>query len=77
MRIITGPEKQKTIAEEASFKGIGLHTGSKCTLTFKPAPADHGVIFVRTDLPGKPVLHADSAHVTSVIRGTTLSEGGG
>jgi UDP-3-O-[3-hydroxymyristoyl] N-acetylglucosamine deacetylase/3-hydroxyacyl-[acyl-carrier-protein] dehydratase len=76
MRIITGPEKQKTVATEASFKGIGLHTGSKCTLTFKPAPADHGVTFIRTDLPGKPVLHADSAHVTSVIRGTTLSEGG-
>ena len=76
MRIITGPEKQKTIAKEASFKGIGLHTGSKCTLTFKPAPADHGVVFVRTDLPGRPVLPADHAHVTSVIRGTTLSEGG-
>jgi UDP-3-O-acyl N-acetylglucosamine deacetylase len=73
MRIITGLDKQKTIAKEASYKGIGLHTGSKCVITFKPAPADHGVIFIRTDLPGSPVLRADHRHVTSVIRGTTLS----
>ncbi len=76
MQIITSNQKQKTIDKEASYAGIGLHTGSKCVLTFKPAPADHGVTFTRVDLPGKPVMKADHKHVTNVIRGTTLSAEG-
>lgn len=73
MRIIETGEKQKTIAGEASYKGIGLHTGSKCILTFKPAGAGEGVTFIRTDLPGAPSIKADHRHVTAVVRGTTLS----
>lgn len=76
MKIIESTDKQKTIAGEATYKGIGLHTGSKCVLTFKPAPADHGVTFVRTDLPGAPSIKADHRHVTAVIRGTTISAEG-
>jgi UDP-3-O-acyl N-acetylglucosamine deacetylase len=76
MRIIETGEKQKTIAGEASYKGIGLHTGSKCHLTFKPAGAGEGVTFVRTDLPGAPAIKADHRHVTAVVRGTTLSADG-
>lgn len=47
---------QKTIAREASFRGIGLHTGNETAVTFKPAPADAGISFVRTDLPGHPPI---------------------
>jgi UDP-3-O-[3-hydroxymyristoyl] N-acetylglucosamine deacetylase len=32
--------------------GIGLHSGQKVTLALKPAPADHGIRFQRTDLGG-------------------------
>ncbi len=47
---------QKTIAREASFRGIGLHTGNEASVTFKPAGADEGICFVRTDLPGSPPI---------------------
>lgn len=46
--------KQKTVSREITVKGAGLHTGSTVSLTFKPAPADAGICFIRTDLPGKP-----------------------
>lgn len=73
MSIIVSSEPQRTIAREAVFKGIGLHTGNKCQLVFKPAPEDAGIAFIRTDLPSRPVLPASYTIVSSVIRGTTLS----
>lgn len=69
-------EHQKTIAKEASFSGIGLHTGNLTTLTFKPAPPNSGVTFYRVDLPGKPAIKADIDHVVDVSRGTTIGVNG-
>lgn len=66
-------EKQRTIAKEISLKGKGLHSGINVNITFKPAPANHGYKFCRTDLPGKPVIDALAEHVTDTSRGTTLS----
>ncbi|MFA5145541.1 MAG: bifunctional UDP-3-O-[3-hydroxymyristoyl] N-acetylglucosamine deacetylase/3-hydroxyacyl-ACP dehydratase [Candidatus Omnitrophota bacterium] len=51
-------DKQRTIGKEFNLKGIGLHTGNKVNITFKPAPADTGINFIRTDLPGKPMVKA-------------------
>jgi UDP-3-O-[3-hydroxymyristoyl] N-acetylglucosamine deacetylase/3-hydroxyacyl-[acyl-carrier-protein] dehydratase len=65
-------EKQRTLAKEATLSGKGLHTGIDVTITFKPAPANHGYKFCRTDLPGKPVIDALAEHVTDTSRGTTL-----
>jgi len=65
-------EKQKTLAREISLTGKGLHTGIDVTITFKPAPANHGYKFCRVDLPGKPVIDALAEHVTETSRGTTL-----
>jgi UDP-3-O-acyl N-acetylglucosamine deacetylase len=76
MRLSVGPEKQKTLSKEISFKGVGLHTGSKSTITFKPAPADHGVVFIRTNLSGRPAMPANHRYVCGVVRGTTLSVDG-
>jgi UDP-3-O-acyl N-acetylglucosamine deacetylase len=73
VKILTTGEPQRTLAKEAVYKGVGLHTGNKCQLVFKPAPADHGVVFVRVDLPDRPRLPAHHSIVSSVIRGTTLS----
>ncbi len=67
--------KQFTIKSSASVKGIGLHTGRTVNLTFKPAPANHGVQFKRTDLPDQPVIPADVKYVTSTNRSTTLKNG--
>ncbi len=65
-------EKQRTLAKEVSLTGKGLHTGLTVTITFKPAPANHGYKFCRTDLPGKPVIDALAENVTDTSRGTTL-----
>jgi UDP-3-O-[3-hydroxymyristoyl] N-acetylglucosamine deacetylase/3-hydroxyacyl-[acyl-carrier-protein] dehydratase len=65
-------EKQRTLAKEISLNGKGLHTGIDVTITFKPAPANHGYKFCRVDLPGKPVIDALAEHVTDTSRGTTL-----
>lgn len=68
-------QKQRTIKKAISFSGMGLHTGNPCTLTFKPAPPNHGVRFVRTDLEGNPSVIADIDHVVDISRGTTLQDG--
>ena len=46
--------KQSTIAREVTLKGVGLHTGQEVTMTFKPAPVNHGYAFMRVDLEGNP-----------------------
>jgi len=68
-------QKQRTIKRSISLSGVGLHTGNNCTMTFKPAPPDSGVIFVRADLPDKPSVIADIDHVVDISRGTTLQKG--
>jgi UDP-3-O-[3-hydroxymyristoyl] N-acetylglucosamine deacetylase/3-hydroxyacyl-[acyl-carrier-protein] dehydratase len=68
-------EKQRTLANEVSLSGKGLHTGIDVKITFKPAPANHGYKFCRTDLPGKPVIDAIADNVTETSRGTTLVQG--
>ena len=68
--------KQKTIKSEISVKGVGLHTGANVTLTFCPAPDNHGFKFQRTDLPGQPIIDADCDNVTDTARGTTISQNG-
>ncbi len=67
--------KQRTIAESASYSGVGLHTGSLTTVTFRPAPPDSGIVFVRTDLEDRPVIPAVLDHVVDVSRGTTIGIG--
>ncbi|MBK7232590.1 MAG: bifunctional UDP-3-O-[3-hydroxymyristoyl] N-acetylglucosamine deacetylase/3-hydroxyacyl-ACP dehydratase [Saprospiraceae bacterium] len=66
---------QTTIANETTVSGVGLHTGSHVTLTFKPAPAGHGIRFMRIDLPDRPIIMAEVSKVVSTNRGTTLQEG--
>jgi len=68
--------KQKTIQKEITLKGVGLHTGSEVTMTFKPAPINHGFAFVRVDLEGKPVIEADANYVVNTQRGTNLEKKG-
>jgi len=43
---------QRTLRRPVSCKGIGLHSGNKVTLSLKPASADYGIRFQRTDLGG-------------------------
>lgn len=68
-------ENQRTIKKAVTLEGIGLHTGNSTRMTFRPAPPDSGVRFVRTDLEGRPSIVADIDHVVDISRGTTLAEG--
>ena len=52
-------ENQKTIVNQVSLKGSGIHTGNKVNITFNPAPVDSGVTFIRTDIPGAPRIKAE------------------
>jgi UDP-3-O-[3-hydroxymyristoyl] N-acetylglucosamine deacetylase/3-hydroxyacyl-[acyl-carrier-protein] dehydratase len=69
-------EKQRTINASVSVFGIGLHTGKKSTLTFKPAPEHHGYKFQRIDLENQPIIEADVDYVVDTSRGTTLTKHG-
>jgi UDP-3-O-[3-hydroxymyristoyl] N-acetylglucosamine deacetylase/3-hydroxyacyl-[acyl-carrier-protein] dehydratase len=68
--------KQRTIKASVSVSGSGLHTGEKVTLTFNPAPENHGYKFRRVDVAGMPVIDADVDNVTDTSRGTTISQNG-
>ncbi len=68
-------EQQRTIAKPVSMSGVGLHTGTSCTMTFKPAKENYGIKFVRTDLGGNPEIPAIADNVVDVSRGTTIGIG--
>ena len=63
---------QNTIANQITLEGVGLHTGKNVVLTFKPAPANTGYVFKRTDLKGQPTVEADVQYVNDTQRGTNL-----
>jgi len=69
-------EKQTTINTTISFSGIGLHTGNPSTITFHPAPANHGYTFLRTDVAEKVEIPALTDYVVDLSRGTTLGKDG-
>jgi UDP-3-O-[3-hydroxymyristoyl] N-acetylglucosamine deacetylase/3-hydroxyacyl-[acyl-carrier-protein] dehydratase len=66
--------KQKTIQNEISLTGVGLHTGKEVKMTFKPAPVNNGYTFVRVDLEGSPIIEADANYVVNTQRGTNLEK---
>jgi UDP-3-O-[3-hydroxymyristoyl] N-acetylglucosamine deacetylase / 3-hydroxyacyl-[acyl-carrier-protein] dehydratase len=68
-------KKQKTVKKAVTASGIGVHTGNKTTITFRPAPPDTGIKFVRMDVEGHPSVQADVSNVVSVARGTTIGSG--
>lgn len=67
--------KQKTIKQAFAFSGKGLHSGLEITLTFLPAPENHGIKIKRIDLPEQPEMDAVAEYVTETTRGTVLKKG--
>ena len=67
--------KQKTIGKAFSLSGKGLHTGLNLTVTFLPAPEDHGYKIKRIDLEGQPIINAVAENVIETTRGTVLANG--
>ncbi len=67
--------QQRTLKQLGSIHGVGLHTGSLTTMTFRPAPEDTGIRFRRIDMGGSPEIPADVDHVVDISRGTTIGIG--
>ena len=68
-------QKQTTLRGSFSLCGKGLHTGLSLTVTFNPAPENHGYKIQRIDLPGEPVIDAIAERVIETTRGTVLGKG--
>jgi len=67
---------QHTIKDPVTVSGVSLHTGKLVTLTFKPAPENSGITFVRVDIGPEAIVPADAAFVTDTSRGTMLEKNG-
>lgn len=68
--------RQRTLLREVSTHGKALHTGQMVHLTFKPAPVNHGIVFKRTDLYGKPEVQPRIEFVQDkLVRSTDISSG--
>lgn len=52
--------RQRTIKDPVTLRGKGLQTGADVAVTFKSAPANSGINFIRVDLPTKPLLNIQS-----------------
>jgi len=66
--------KQKTLKQSFTLKGKGLHTGLPITITFNPAPINHGYKIQRIDVEGKPIIDALAEYVVQTQRGTVLKD---
>jgi UDP-3-O-acyl N-acetylglucosamine deacetylase len=62
------PLRQRTIRRDAALEGVGLHTGRTVRVRFRPADADTGIRFVRTDLDGRPEIPATPAAILDPVR---------
>ena len=67
---------QHTVAETVVLEGIGVHSGQPSRIEIKPGPPDTGIVFRRTDLPGRPQVPAVLENVTRTHLGTHLGADG-
>jgi UDP-3-O-[3-hydroxymyristoyl] N-acetylglucosamine deacetylase len=68
--------KQRTLKNIIRATGIGIHTGKKVYLTLKPAPANLGIVFCRTDLDPVVTIAATAANVGETTLSTNLVKDG-
>jgi len=64
--------KQRTLKKVVNATGVGLHSGQKVSLSFRPAPVGTGIVYVRTDLYPEVLLKADAEHVRDTVLCTAL-----
>ena len=67
---------QRTITGPVRFSGVGLHSGKDVNLTIKPAPANHGIRFVRTDVLEHPGISAHFSRVIDTSLATVIGNDG-
>ncbi|OGP55851.1 MAG: UDP-3-O-[3-hydroxymyristoyl] N-acetylglucosamine deacetylase [Deltaproteobacteria bacterium RBG_13_61_14] len=67
---------QTTLSIPVSCQGTGLHTGESASLKIWPAPPDHGIVFVRTDLKRPELIPARCENIRSTQNASTLGVNG-
>jgi UDP-3-O-[3-hydroxymyristoyl] N-acetylglucosamine deacetylase len=67
--------KQRTLKNPIRATGVGLHSGKKVLMQLRPAPANFGIVFRRTDLDESIDIPATAGHVTQTTLGTSLTQG--
>jgi len=64
---------QKTLKEPIEFEGVGLHNGIRVNLSLKPAEANSGILFKRTDVDNtKNIIEASYKNVSSPVLCTKI-----
>jgi len=63
---------QRILKDKIVLRGIGVHSGNSARIVLRPAPADFGIVFARTDLDGHPRISARFENVVSTQLATTL-----
>ena len=66
---------QKTIKSEGKITGKGMFCGKEAKVVFRPAPADTGVTFVRTDVAEPVRISAVAPNIAERSRRTTIKKG--
>ena len=69
--------KQRTLKNSIRATGVGLHTGKKVLMVLRPAPANSGIVFRRTDLDQFVDIPAKAGNVSQTTLGTSLTVEGG
>lgn len=65
---------QQTVAGPAIFAGVGVHTGEHVRVSIRPAKADSGVVFVRTDVTDRDnQVRASGEAVVKTQLGTVIA----
>jgi len=67
--------KQRTLKNPIRATGVGLHSGEKVYMTLRPAPANFGIVFRRTDLDPPVDVPARAHLVGDTSMASTLSQG--
>lgn len=67
--------RQRTLRTAVEVAGVGLHSGETIQLRVLPAPPDHGIEFLRTDLPDAQPIPARISYHSSMERRTRLQRG--
>ncbi len=67
---------QRTLVREVSCSGVGVHSGKQVNLKVKPAPINHGIKFMRVDLPNRPSVSARFNKVVDTSLATVIGEDG-
>ncbi len=64
--------RQRTLKQSVQATGVGLHSGRKVTVTFRPAPANTGIVYVRNDLQPAVEIRAQADAVRDTMLCTAL-----